>query len=206
MKNLILLSTCLLTASAATFAEEKPPAAAPEKILYENKFDAAPGAPWKIAKGKWELVDGVWRASELAADSHPGVARLPNTLTDFVIEYEFKFEEAKVTTLSINGPKGHMARVVITPKQVTFQKDDSDHEGPDKAVVFAKLPANFTSGTWHKVRLEMIGDSLRGQVDDLKGEGKHESFKQERTAGLTVGGEAVEFRNFKITRAAAPAR
>ncbi len=204
MQQLILLSTCLLTVSAISDAEETPPAAVPEKVLYQNKFDTAPAEPWKIMKGKWELSNGVWRASELAADSHPAVARLPDKLTNFVIEYEFKFDGGKITTLSINGPKGHMARIVITPKLVTFQKDDSDHEGPDKAVVFARLPADFTKGTWHKVHLEMTGDSMRGQVDDLKGEGKHESFKQERMAGLTVGGEAVEFRNFKITSAAAP--
>ena len=199
-KSIILLAVGLL-APLAVHAADQPLLAVPGKVIYENKFDAALGEPWKILKGKWELADGAWRAAEKFEDHHPGVARLTNKLGDFVIEYEFKFTGGKFNSLSINAPKGHMARILITPKQVSIQKDDSDHEGPDKAIVFAKLPADFAPGTWHKVRLEMVGDMMLGQVDQLTGWGQSASFKQDRTAGLTLGGDAVEFRNFKVYEA-----
>ncbi len=182
-------------------AEDKPLLAVSGTTIYENKFDAAVGEPWKVAKGKWELASGVWRASEKADDMHPAVARLPNKFGDFVLEYEFKFAGAKQTTLSINGVKGHMARIVITPKQVSFQKDDSDHDGPDKAIVFTRLPASFESDAWHRVRMEIVGDTMLGKVDDLTGWGSHDSFKNEHLAGLTVSGESVSFRNFKLSEA-----
>jgi len=191
----------LLMISLTVAASDQPQLAIPGKVVYDSKLDTPPGEPWKILKGDWTLTNGVWRAAEKTEDQHPGVARLPDKLEDFVIEYEFKFEGGRFNSLSINAPKGHLARITITPKLVTIQKDDSDHDGPDKAIVFARLPADFKPGTWHKVRMAMIGDTILGQVDNLAGWGTNAMFKQARTAGLTVGGQAVDFRNFKISAA-----
>ena len=46
--------------------------AIPGKVIYENKLDGTPGAPWRFAKGRWEMVDGVLRGAELAADKSLG--------------------------------------------------------------------------------------------------------------------------------------
>jgi hypothetical protein len=200
------LSSAFALALGAAFslsaADTKPLLAVPGKVIYESKLDSAPGAPWKAAKGKWELVDGAWRGSEKAEDNHGAVTRLPSKLPDFVIEYEFKFEGAKSTSLSINAVKGHLARISITPNSIAVQRDDNDHEGPDKAVVFARFPAEISPGTWHKVRMEMVGDTLLGKVDDHIAWGSSDLFKQERAApGFTVAGQSVDFRNLKITEA-----
>lgn len=193
--SLFLLSIVL---AASAQAADKPLLAVPGKVIYENNLAAGAAAPWKAAKGKWEAVEGVLRGSEVAADMHGAVLRLPNKLKDFVIEYEFKFAGAKSTSLSINGVKDHMARIMITPKSVTVQRDDNDHEGPDKAVVFARFPTELTDG-WHKVRLEMIGDKMLGRVDDLVAWGADALFLQEKASpGFTVAGQSVEFRNFSI--------
>ena len=45
---------------------------------------------------------------------------------------------------------------MITPKMIAVQKDDNDHDGPDKAVVFARFPVDFKNGEWHKVRLSHV--------------------------------------------------
>jgi len=91
MKHTSLLTLTLALAAFAARAEDKPLLAIPGKVIYENKFSDGADAPWKAAKGKWEPVDGVLRGSELEADKHGAVNRLPNKLKDFVIEYEFKF-------------------------------------------------------------------------------------------------------------------
>lgn len=201
MKTFLALSVLLATGLAAS-ASDQPLLAVPGKVIYENKLDSAPGDPWKAAKGKWEVVSGVWRGSEKPEDKHGAVTRLPNKLGDFVLEYEFKFEGGKSTSLSINAPKDHMARILVTPKSVAIQRDDNDHDGPDKAVVFARFPADFKNGEWHKVRLEMVGDTLLGKVDDLVAWGSSDLFKQDRTVpGFTVGGQSVDFRNLKISAA-----
>jgi hypothetical protein len=201
MKHAFLTALALGSALAVQ-AADKPLLAVPGKVIYESKLDTAPAAPWKAAKGKWELVDGVMRGSEKPEDMHGAVTRLPNKLADFVIEYEFKFEGGKSTSLSVNAVKDHMARISITPKSVTVQRDDNDHEGPDKAVVFARFPADLSPGTWHKVRMEMVGDTMLGKVDDLTGWGSSDLFKQDRMApGFTVAGQSVDFRNLKISEA-----
>lgn len=199
MKVTALLFLALASLSSAA---EKPLLALPGEVLYESKLDTAPAAPWKAAKGQWELKDGVLRGSELEADKHGAVTRLPNKLNDFVLEYEFKFEGARTTSLSINAVKDHMARISITPKSVTMQRDDNDHAGPDKAVIFARFPAELAPGTWHKVRLEMVGDTLLGQVDDLTAWGRSDLFKTEKAnPGFTVGGQSVDFRNLTLRTA-----
>lgn len=201
MKRTSLLTLGLTLAAFGIHAENKPLLAVPGKVIYESKLDSTPGAPWKAAKGQWQLVEGVLRGSELEADKHGAVTRLPNKLQDFVIEYEFKFEGAKATSLSINAVKDHMARIMITPKSVTVQRDDNDHAGPDKAVVFARFPTELAPG-WHKVRLEMVGDVMLGKVDDLVAWGANDLFKTEKAApGFTVAGQSVDFRHFSIREA-----
>ncbi len=201
------MKTCLFLISLAALspiasAADSAFLAIPGAVIYESKLDTAPAAPWKAAKGKWELVEGVVRGSEIAEDKHGAVTRLPNKLQDFVIEYEFKFEGARSTSLSINATKDHMARILMTPTSVTIQKDDNDHEGPDKAAVFARFPAELTAGAWHKVRLEMVGDAMVGKVDDLVAWGSNDLFKSIKTApGFTVGGQSVDFRNLTIREA-----
>ncbi len=201
MKTTSLLSALLALSLTAT-AADKALLAIPGAVIFESKLDTPPAAPWKAAKGKWELVEGVTRGSEVAEDKHGAVTRLPNKLQDFVVEYEFKFEGAKSTSLSINAVKDHMARISITPKSVTVQRDDNDHEGPDKSVIFARFPAELAPGTWHKVRMEMVGDSMVGQVDDLVAWGSSDLFKTAKLApGFTVSGQSVDFRNLSIREA-----
>jgi len=198
----VLFTICALCTLLTANAAEQPLLAIPGKVIYENKLNTQPGEPWKAAKGKWELVGGVWRGSEKTEDKHGAVTRLPNKLADFVIEYEFKFEGGRSTSLSINAPKDHMARIMIVPKFVTIQKDDNDHDGPDKAVVFARFAVDFTDGSWHKVHMEMVGDTMLGKVDGLVAWGSNDLFKQDRmTPGFTVGGQSVDFRNFCIREA-----
>jgi hypothetical protein len=198
----LLLPILTLHAIALSAAETPPLLAVPGKVIYASGLDTAPASPWKAAKGLWELADGAWKGSELAENKHGAVIRLPNQLQDFVAEYEFRFDGARTTSLSINAVKDHMARISITPKSVTIQRDDNDHEGPDKAVVFARFPADFAPGTWHKVRLEMVGDTLVGRVDDLVAWGSAELFKSTKASpGFTVGGQSVSFRNLSIREA-----
>jgi hypothetical protein len=198
----ILLTLLTLNALALSAAETPLLLALPGKVVFENGLNTEPASPWKAAKGRWELANGVWKGSELAEDKHGAVIRLPNQLQDFIVEYEFRFDGARSTSLSINAVKDHMARISITPNSVTIQRDDNDHEGPDKAVVFARFPADFAPGTWHKVRLEMVGDTLVGRVDDQVAWGSSELFKSTKAApGFTVAGQSVSFRNLSIREA-----
>jgi hypothetical protein len=185
-------------------AADGPLLAVPGEVVYENSLAEKPAAPWRAAKGRWEAVEGALRGSELPEDKHGAVLRLIGPVPDnVVIEYEFRFTEgAKSTTLSINDAKDHVCRLLMTPRTFTVQKDDNDHEGPDKPVVFSRQMANLAPGQWHKVRLEIIGNTMLGQCDGHVGHGSHELIgKKKVNFGFTVSGQSVDFRNLKISQA-----
>lgn len=180
----------------------------PGKVLYENTLATTPSAPWQIAKGTWTSVEGVLRGSEKAEDNHPAVFRMmgPVASADLVVEYEFRFVEGgKLTSFSINGPKGHICRVSMTPTTFTVQKDDSDHAGPDKGIIFSRQAGDFkSSSTWHKVRLEIVGKTMLGKCDDLVGWGEADLIASPKAnIGFTVSGQSVELRNLKVSEATA---
>ena len=200
MKSLSIV-VCAVASLLAAHAAEQPLLAIPGKVIVECKLDAAPVAPWVMPKGKWELVEGVVRGSEKPEDKHGAVARLPNKLADYVIDYEFKFEGGKAHSLSINAAKEHMARIMITPQFVSVLRDGS-HDGTRKPDLYARFAVNFAAGSWHKVHMEMVGDTVLGKVDELVAWGSSDAFKQDRFGpGLTVAGQSADFRNLSVREA-----
>jgi hypothetical protein len=201
----------LAVITSATFAAEPAPPqtklAQIEKLELADAFTGStPGASWKAAKGKWEIVDGTLRGSELAADKHGAVIRTPFKLQNLVVAFDVKLDGAKLVSLSINGPKDHLARIRITPHAFAVQRDDQDHEGPDKAVVFLNKTMEIAPGTWHSVVLEMVGDKMVGTLDGtITGEGSDPTFaaKEKNFPGFTVSGESASFRNVRIYSAKA---
>ncbi len=160
----------------------------------------AKAADWKVAKGKWErTADGI-RVEEIPADKHGAVSRVTQNLQDLVIAFEFRLDGAKSVSLSINATKDHMARVLITPTTLRVQKDDHDHEGPDKAVVFLTAAQSFEAGTWHRVVLEMVGDTMVATIDDkLSAFGRDPLFLTPKVnPGFTCSGQSATFRNFTL--------
>jgi hypothetical protein len=180
--------------------------AQPDAEIFSDKLTKeTPGTQWKIAKGKWERnADGV-RVEELPEDKHGAAGRVNTKLQDFVAAFEFRLDGAKSISLSINDAKEHVARVLITPTTLRVQKDDHDHDGPDKSVIFLNQAQAFEAGTWHSVVLEMVGDTMVATIDGkISGFGRDELFKAEKAnPGFTCGGQSATFRNFVIWSAKA---
>ncbi|MCX6918805.1 MAG: hypothetical protein NTX41_05855 [Verrucomicrobia bacterium] len=175
--------------------------AQPDKeLLSDGLTTESKAAEWKIAKGKWvRTAEGI-KVEELPADNHGAAGRLNQKLGDFIIAFDFRLDGAKLISLSINDAKDHMARVLITPATFRVQRDDHDHDGPDKAVVFLNQAEKFPAGTWHHVVLEMVGDTMVGTIDGkFSGFGRDELFKTEKAnPGLTCAGQSATFRNFSL--------
>lgn len=158
---------------------------------------------WKVAKGKWEITDGALHGEEVAADKHAGVTRHAAAFKDAVIQYDFKLDGAKGTTLSINDAKEHLCRVVINPAGFTVQKDDRDHDGPDKAVVFQRVATPIKAGEWHTLVIEILGKEMVATLDGQKtGFGENDRIADPKAnLGFTVTGQSVSFRNLRIWEA-----
>ncbi len=209
MKNSLafLLAACASVAIATEPDRPLTRLAQIEKLELADLFTGtAPGSPWKAAKGKWEVADGVLHGSELTADKHGAVIRTALKLQNIVVAFDVKLDGAKMVSLSINGPKDHLARIRIAPNLFAVQRDDQDHDGPDKAVVFLNKPVELAPGTWHTVVLEMVGDKMVGTLDGkITGHGSDPSFaaKEKMSPGFTVAGESASFRNVRIYTAKA---
>lgn len=200
----LALGSSGFTAFAAdSAAEPKTLLAERGKLLVTDDLNAAPANPWKVAKGKWEVVDGAWHGEELPADKHPGVVRRPLAFKDAIIQYSFKLEGGKQTTLSINTEKEHLCRVLIRPDAFIVQKDDMDHEGPDKAVVFQTIKTAIKPGEWHTVVVEILGNEMVASLDGEKvGFGSHEAISKEKANfGFTIGGGGVALKNLRVWEA-----
>lgn len=171
------------------------------KLLLGDDLNAALGKEWKASKGKWELVDGAIRGAELKADMHGAVARRNITMKDAVIEYSFKIDGTKQTTLSLNGAKGHVCRVLVRPTGITVQKDDQDgKDGPDKAAVLDTVEVSVKPGEWHSLVVELRGPDILATLDGkYTAFGSHAAIEVEKTnLGLTVAGESASFKGLRV--------
>jgi len=174
------------------------------KELISDDFSKQPDKPdWKIAKGKWVIADGALKCAEIKSDNHGGNMRRTLAFKDAVFQFDFKFDGAKALSFSINDAKEHVCRAVFNPTGFRAQKDDHDHDGPDKAAPFALKAVKLNDGQWHTAVVEILGDTMAVTLD-----GKETSFgsndliaTQKANFGFTVGGESAFYRNLKIWEA-----
>ena len=178
--------------------------------LLNDTLNAA-SSDWKAAKGAWQIVDGALQGAELAKDNHPAAYRRNLNFQDAVIQFDFKLEAAKMITFSINDTKGHVARVVINAKGFQARKDDHDHEGADKAVMFNRVNTPITASTWHTMMLEIHSTEMLARLvtDDATplekmpiSFGQHEMIGVAKTnIGFTLSGSSASFRNLQVFKA-----
>jgi len=162
----------------------------------------APTAGWRVAKGKWENLDGALKGTEIKADMHGAVARYPLEFKDVIIQYDVRVDGCKMTTLSINDAKEHVCRVLINKDGFTAQKDDHDHDGPDKAVKFGTAKMDIKPGEWKTVVMEIKGKEMVAHIDGKAVAGADDMINVSKANfGFTVSGESASFRNLKVWEA-----
>ncbi|PQO33356.1 hypothetical protein C5Y96_10920 [Blastopirellula marina] len=173
------------------------------KLLLSDSFETGPSKQWRTAKGKWEAVDGATQGSELKADEHVAAMRVNQKVRNLVLQYSFKMDGSKTTTLSINDAKGHNSRVMINANGFSVRKDDHDHAGPDKAELLQMVKTKIAPGKWHTLVVEFNGPEMLARLDGKQvAYGSHEAIDVDKTNfGLTVGGESVSFKDFSLWEA-----
>jgi hypothetical protein len=193
---------CLsLLAIGAVAAAAPTSAADPEgyKVAFSDSFASASDAGWHASRGTWKIVDGAWQGTEVASDKHAAVARHDLEFTDAVIDFEVKFDGARMASVSINDTKSHLCRLQIMPKSMRVMKDDSDKTGPDKAAVLADKPLDLQLGTWYHARIELRGEEFTAQVGDVSGGGHNPRIADKKANfAFVVGGESASFRNLRV--------
>lgn len=204
MRSLLLLALVAPLVAADPKPAPAPPATLMAQPLAPLVVDTlAAGSEmgrWLSSKGKWERRPEGLRGEEVEADKHNAVNRLVQPLGDFVFACEFRFDGAKGINFSVNDPKEHLARVLLTPTSFTARKDDRDKKGPDVAIDFLKETVKLDPGSWHTLVVEMVGDTFVATLDGkTTAVGAHELFRSPKVSpGFTVDGAAATFRNVAL--------
>lgn len=208
MKQTVVLAVLIgLTANLAWAADDPTPPATllgrPGKVLLNDDLSQPPQKGVWRGPGDWTVVDGVLKGTELEKDHHPAVHRRALAFKNAIIRYEFQFAGAKASSLSINDAKEHVCRVQLGPHLFRVQKDDHDHAGPDKPVVFDTQRVAIEPGKWHTLVVEIVGPEMVATLDGkLTSFGSNELIATEKANfGFTVSGDHVLFRNLCIWEA-----
>jgi hypothetical protein len=204
MRHLSIALACVLLGAAGARADEPAPPKTlmtlPGKLLYSEDFTRPVSKDWKQGKGKWEIVDGVLRGSEVASDMHGAVMRYPLAFDSIVIQYSFRLDGAKQTTLSINAAKGHISRVLVRPNGLSVKKD-ADKKKKDGGVVLGQVDTPISPGAWHTLVVELQGKEMLANLDNNKhiAYGSHEGIdRQKANFGFTVAGASASFKDLRV--------
>lgn len=172
-------------------------------LIFADDFSQPPAKPWNASKGEWKVVDGALQVKELKGDKHGAVARRALPRADFIVQYSFKLDGTKVTSLSINDAKGHCCRALVRSNGLTAQKDSHDKNKTDKAAVLDRQAVSIAPGQWHTLVVEVLGPELVASVDGkIVAFGSHPSIEIAKTnIGLTVAGESASFKDLRVWEA-----
>jgi hypothetical protein len=206
---LALAYPVLATAAEPSTSPSTSPSALPKTYLAERgkllvSDDLAKMGPqWRVAKGQWEPADGGVQVAEIPADKHGAVARQNLKFDDAIIQYSFKLDGAKGTSLSINTAKAHLCRVLVGPTGMVVRKDDKDKAGPDQAVVLGQVQEKLAPGEWHTLVVEIRGPEMLASLDGQQiAFGQHEAIAATKANfGLTVAGQSASFKDLRVWEA-----
>jgi hypothetical protein len=147
---------CLLC-YAAKGVDLKPALTSPGKLVFEDAFSSGSLAkPWTVAKGDWQVKDGVVIGKEKKEDKHNAVLNLARPNRNSVLQVSFRMDGAKLFHLSYNHAGGHLFRVIIVPGGISINKDKDLKDPQSKAACWPSStqrskPENGTP-SWSKYR------------------------------------------------------
>tara|TARA_R110002049_G_scaffold2750_2_gene21632 strand:+ start:484987 stop:485622 length:636 start_codon:yes stop_codon:yes gene_type:complete len=173
MMNRFSVVGCLLSVCFLSVAHAEKNATLPTKItsvgspIFAESFDQSLPESAKIAKGQWNVQDGVLVAREIAADNHAAVLSIGSANKDSVVRFSFKLDDnAEEFHFSLNHKGGHLFRVVVSPSTLAVNLDKDKKDPKSKAMALAKEKGQFAKGEWHTMQIEIVGDKVAVQTDN----------------------------------------
>jgi len=172
------------------------------KLLFSDDFSGSElSKEWKIAKGKWEILQGALRGSEIATDQHAAVIKHALPGKNVVLQFKFRFLGAKTAACSFDG-KGHVCRVVLNSQGFTLRRDVAKDSG-EKPATLGKGEVELKPEEWHTMLIEIQGKEMLAQVDDkVFAFGEHAGVDNDKaTFGFPVSGESFVVGDVRVWEA-----
>ncbi len=182
--------------------------AADPKVLLQEPFSTELSKDWFWGLGTWKAENGILRGFESGPRRHGPVKMRRLTCKDAVVECEFRLEgKATFAGIIFNGAqeRGHLVHLVMGTKETRVLAHPQ--KGENKELL--RIPAPLAVGEWHRVKMELRGDTLTATVDGRSISATHPCIAEEKqTFGL--GGDsggpegekagALEFRGLRISQ------
>ena len=197
-----VLCSSTTIASAAKNAELKPVLVSAAKVSLEDDFDRAElGKKWLVGKGEWKIVDGCLVGKELKADKHAAVVSLQQKNRDSVVRLSFRLNGPQGFHFSLNYAKGHLFRVIVTPKEISLRTDKDKKDPASKSELLAKAEKTFKPNEWYTMLVEMQGDKVVVQTDNgVKLTGQHPSLDTDKpNYRLVTRGDSLQIDDIKVS-------
>jgi hypothetical protein len=139
----LLFTGALLTAAPLLFAGDAKFSERGQLFFSDDFSGSAMDQGWAGKPGKWEIVDGTAKVSELPEDKHAAVRRHPlPPYHDAIFEFSFEFDGAHAIGLSLNNQGGYVCRLMISPKGMILQ---ADAPNPNSDLKTLRLAASTTA-------------------------------------------------------------
>ena len=152
---------------------------------------------WLLHPGHWAFVDGAIRGTQ--AERHGPVAAYAIPLRDAVIQSDVQLNGCRRAMFRLNDEVDHVCRVTVTPDGLAAQKDDHDHDGPDREVPFGKVSLPIRSAEWKTGLLELCGAEMVASIDGRSILGTDPLLAGPKaTVAFVVSGSSASFRNLRI--------
>ena len=230
MKRIPILFTLLAFLCSHVSAADAPaqPLVKKGTLIFSDDFERTDLGAWRQVCQTFTVAAGVMKGSQ-TRDDHGAVGSIKTAFSDGVIEFKFRFEGAT----SINAVcddkawkgthAGHICRATITPKLIRLGDDKEGgmrndifemRKDPKRRAEGDKLmegrtktfPMTITTGEWHRLTMEIIGDEMRVSLDDkFVGSLKSPGFAHPAKSDFhfTVNGKDALFDEVRVWNAAA---
>jgi hypothetical protein len=181
------------------------------ELLFSDDFSGEKlSEDWKPALGKWEIMDGALKGTELEKDNHAAVMRRPMEYKNLVAQFCVMFAGGKATSFSCNKQGvGHVCRVSITPTGFSVCKDKPNKESTEEGKVLDTAKSEFKKGEWYTVLVEILDEEMVATVTAPDGKHTMTAFGEDPKVAqdtktdfaLPVSGETIYFDDIRVWEA-----
>lgn len=155
---------------------------------------------WHVYSGQWDFAEGALRGRQMPDDGRSAFVVRPLQFKAAVIQFDFRMDGCRQVIFRIQDTiPEHICSVRLHREGFEAQKDDHDHQGPDKAVPFGRAAAPIADGEWKTLLVEIKGDTMAATMDGHTVRGSDPLLAVDKaTVEFVVTGQAASFRNLRI--------
>ena len=158
--------------------------------------------------GRWEIANGAFTGRENPEMKHPATASYGFPFKNVIIQCEVRMNNVplasrKYRSLSVRttDAKDYVCSIMLNEGGMRIQKDDNDHDGPDKAVPLGAVKVPLKLDEWHTVVFEILGEEMVGTVNGKSLTGRHPLITSDKQSVMFVMGVEGSVRNLKAWEA-----